>query len=85
MREIPGAWSCGVVLAALLVVAGGCYEEQPPPAQAGQAQAQPAGPTGGSQPSGGNAYGGAKRAAQRTVDKVQQRQQEVEKAVEDQE
>ncbi len=88
MRGASANLSRGLVLVALLAAFGGCYEEEPAPRAAAAPAAvetQPARPAGGGQPSGGNAYGGAKRSAQNTVDKVQERQQEVEKAANDDE
>ncbi len=86
MRGADTNLSRGLILVALLAAIGGCYEEEPAPRAAAApapAASQPAPPTGGGPASGGNAYGGAKRAAQNTVDKVQERQQEVEKAAND--
>jgi hypothetical protein len=83
MRGHAASLSCGVVLGMLLFACGGCYEEQPPPPAKAASNPAPApgkGPAGGGQAGGGNAYGGAKRAAQNTADKIQQRQEEVEKA-----
>lgn len=83
MRGAAANLSRGLVLVALLAACGGCYEEEPAPKAAAApnpAATQPARPAGGGQATGGNAYGGAKRAAQNTVDKVQERAAEVEKA-----
>ncbi len=86
MRGANTNLSRSLILVALFAAIGGCYEEEPAPRAAAApapAASQPAPAAGGGQASGGNAYGGAKRAAQNTVDKVQERQQEVEKAAKD--
>jgi hypothetical protein len=83
MRGAAANLSRGLVLVALLAACSGCYEEEPAPKAAAAPNppaTQPARPAGGGQATGGNAYGGAKRAAQNTVDKVQERAAEVEKA-----
>ncbi len=68
------------------MLTGGCYEEHTPPQTAAPPPPPPAQP-----PPGGPAYGtaqpglsGATNAAQNTVDRVNQRQLELEKALEDQ-
>lgn len=75
----------GMVIA-LLVTAGGCYEEHaPPPQETTAQQPPPPGPGAGTgltdtpRPS----HAAAKRSAQNTVDKVEQRQRELEKMLED--
>ena len=86
----------GTLPAATLVVglAAGCYEEhattpqaqQQPPASAPQPDTTGQQPRSGSLAGGapgGSARAGAKRAAQNTVDRIGQRQQELEKALED--
>jgi hypothetical protein len=79
-------------LAVLVVVTacalGGCYEETAPPQQAQSAQppAPPEQPTGGPPTTGMDnqpapSYSGAQGAAQRTADRIGQRQQELEDAL----
>ena len=68
-------------------VIGGCYEESAPSPQQ-QPSSQPATveqpPSGGPATSGGgSALGGAKRAAHNTVDSLEEKQKELEKALED--
>jgi len=66
-------------------VIGGCYEEHAPSAQQ-QPAPQPAttgGPAPGGGGGGGSALGGARRAAHNTVDSLEEKQRELEKALED--
>jgi hypothetical protein len=79
----------GLALAAAGVI-GGCYEEhapsaqqQPSPQPATVEQPQPGGPAPGGGGQGGSALGGARRAAHNTVDSLEQKQQELDKALED--
>jgi hypothetical protein len=76
--------------AALSLAAAGCYEESGAPATADEAAGQPAAADApASQPvygsGGGAGYGAAQRTAQSTVDRIEQRQAEVQKAIDDQE
>ncbi len=83
MRSIPTRLCLTVPALILLMASTGCYEEisaddQPPlPPTAQQ------GPTYGVSGASGSALGGAKRAAQNTVDKVQQRQRDIQKQIQD--
>ena len=83
MRSIPTRLCLTVPALILLMASPGCYEEisaddQPPlPPTAQQ------GPTYGIGGASGSALGGAKRAAQNTVDKVQQRQRDIEKQIQE--
>lgn len=73
------------VLAAAMLA--GCYEEQAPAPQYSQQQPTPQQPPqqqGGIDTMQRPSQAGAKRAAQNTVDRVAQHQQEIEKAIEDQ-
>jgi hypothetical protein len=84
--------TCWLGAAALLL--GGCYEEtgtapqqpqtQPAPADA-EAPAPPATGSGGMDSQARPSLSGSKRAAQNTVDRIGERQQELEKALEDDE
>ena len=74
-----------LVAATLLTTLSGCYEYEDPPAQA---TAPPAPPVAGPSSSTGSSsarpsHAGAKQAAQNTVDKIGERQRELEKALED--
>ncbi|MHC4767724.1 MAG: hypothetical protein ACYTEI_03305 [Planctomycetota bacterium] len=80
--------------AALALVAagvmGGCYEEhapspqqQPAPGPATVEQPPTGGPETGGGGGGGSALGGARRAAHNTVDSLEEKQKELEKALED--
>ncbi|MHC5006257.1 MAG: hypothetical protein ACYTGF_02745 [Planctomycetota bacterium] len=72
-------------------VIGGCYEEhapspqqQPAPGPATVEQPPPTGgPATGSGGGGGSALGGARRSAHNTVDSLEEKQKELEKALED--
>ena len=72
-------------------VIGGCYEEhapspqqQPAPGPATVEQPPPTGgPATGGGGGGGSALGGARRAAHNTVDSLEEKQRELEKALED--
>ena len=79
-----------LVAATLLTTLSGCYEYEDPPAQPPAPSASNAAtPQGGAAPTGPSSASarpsraGAKQAAQRTVDKVEERQRELEKALED--
>ncbi len=66
----------------------GCYAYEDPPAQATAPPAPPAPPVAGPSSSTGSSSArpsraGAKQAAQNTVDKIGERQKELEKALED--
>ena len=86
--------AAALALAAAGVI-GGCYEEhapspqqQPAPGPATVEQPPTGGPaTGGPAPGGGggggSALGGARRAAHNTVDSLEEKQKELEKALED--
>ncbi len=91
MRASPVGRLARNLAAAFLAagVIGGCYEEhapspqqQPSPQPATVEQPPPTGPaTGGG--GGGSALGGARRAAHNTVDSLEEKQKELEKALED--
>ncbi len=83
MRSIPTKLCLTVPALMLLMATTGCYEEisaddQPSPPPTAQQ-----GPTYGVSGASGSALGGAKRAAQNTVDKVQQRQRDIEKQIQE--
>ncbi len=85
MRLIPTKLCLTVPALIVLMATTGCYEEisaddqpsLPPTAQQGS--------TYGLSGASGSALGGAKRAAQNTVDKVQQRQRDIEKQIQEDE
>jgi hypothetical protein len=88
LRRLLRPTSLAILLAA--GVAGGCYEETTPAPQSQSAappappeQPAPSGAPTGVDEQPGSAYAGAVGAAHNTVDRIEQRQQELEKALED--
>jgi hypothetical protein len=80
----------GAVALVLATAPAGCYEEHqpPPPTQAPSPPAPVDQPPAGGRASGaggqpGSALGGARQAGHNTVDRIQERQDELEKALEE--
>jgi hypothetical protein len=92
MRASPVGRLARNLAAAFLAagVIGGCYEEhapspqqQPAPQPATAEQPPTGGPATGGGGGGGSALGGATRAAHNTVESLEEKQRELEKALED--
>ncbi len=86
-RCVRASSSARALILVVSAAAGGCYEELEPPAAtpaAGAPQQAPA-PAAGTlqQDTARPGQAGARQAAQNTVDKVEERQQELEKMLED--
>lgn len=83
MRSIPTKLCLTVPALILLMATTGCYEEISADDQPSSPPTVQQGPTYGVSGASGSALGGAKRAAQNTVDKVQQRQRDIEKQIQE--
>ncbi len=83
MRSIPTNLCLTVPALILLMATTGCYEEISADDQPSPPPTVQQGPTYGVGGASGSALGGAKRAAQNTVDKVQQRQRDIQKQIQD--
>ena len=88
MRRISRGLAAGTLMT--VGVAGGCYEETAPAPQAQSAQPpappqepQPGTPSPGSYDEPAPSYSGARGAAQRTADRIGERQQELEEALDE--
>ncbi|MCH8153193.1 MAG: hypothetical protein IH830_12585 [Planctomycetes bacterium] len=85
MRSIPTKLCLTVPALMLLMATTGCYEEISADDQPSSPPTVQQGPTYGVSGASGSALGGAKRAAQNTVDKVQQRQRDIENKIQEDE
>ncbi len=85
MRSIPTKLCLTVPALILLMATTGCYEEISADDQPSSSPTARQGPTYGVSGASGSALGGAKRAAQNTVDKMQQRQRDLERQIQEDE
>ncbi len=85
MRSIPTKLCVTVPALILLMATTGCYEEISADDQPSSPPSVQQGPTYGVSGASGSALGGAKRAAQNTVDKMQQHQRDIEKQIQEDE
>ena len=85
MRLIPTKLCLTVPALILLMATIGCYEEISADDQPSSPPTAQQGPTYGVSGASGSALGGAKRAAQNTVDEEQQRQRDIGKQIQEDE
>ena len=85
MRSIPTKLCVTVPALILLMATTGCYEEISADDQPSSSPTARQAPTYDVSGASGSALGGAKRAAQNTVDKMQQRQRDIERQIQEDE